>query len=231
MSDTHDKGNLRSFGEKTRWKLALAVSGVFMTLATLPLTAQFKPSSTPVPTNLLSVLRPPAGARVAIIEFEDQECPSCGQENPVLKTAAEKYHVPWIRHDFPLPQHNWSFQAAVNARWFDTKSKKLGDEYRDTVFANQANISTPDDLRGFTDKFAQSHGIAMPFLLDPQGKLAQEVNADKDLGMRMGVHQTPTVWVVTDKTNGPGLPYVEVDDFSNLYSYLNQAINATAGPH
>ncbi len=65
-------------------------------------------------------LRPPAGARVAIIEFEDLECPDCARANPLLKQAAEQYKIPWVRHDFPLPQHDWSFQAAVNARWFDT---------------------------------------------------------------------------------------------------------------
>ncbi len=233
MFDMRYKGNLSSsceFGERTSWKLTLAVFTLCMALGALPATAQFKPSA-PVPTNTLWVLRPPAGAKVAIVEFEDMECPSCSQENPVLKQAAEKYHVPWIRHDFPLPQHNWSFQAAVNARWFDTKSQKLGDDYRDTVFANQTSIATPDDLRAFTAKFARDRGVAMPFLLDPQGKLAQEVNTDKDLGIAMGVHQTPTVWVVTNKTNGPGSPYIEIDDFSTLYAALTQAENATGGGH
>jgi protein-disulfide isomerase len=231
MFDTHCKGNLRSFGGKTRWKFRPAALGLCMALAALPLTAQFKPSTT-VPQSTLWVLKPPAGARVAIIEFEDLQCPSCGQQNPVLKAAAAKYHVPWVRHDFPLPQHNWSFQAAVNARWFDTKSQKLGDAYRDAVFAYQNNLSTPDDLRDFTNKFAKDNGIAMPFLLDPQGKLADAVKADRDLGIRMGVHQTPTVWVVTNKINDSGLvPYVEVDSFSGLYGYLDQAINATGGAH
>ena len=53
------------------------------------------------------------------------ECPDCARANPLLKEAAAKYKIPWVRHDFPLPFHAWSFQAAVNARWFDTKSKKL----------------------------------------------------------------------------------------------------------
>jgi len=74
-----------------------------------------------------SALKPPAGARVALVEFEDMECPDCGRANPLLKEAAAKYRIPWVRHDFPLPMHNWSFQAAVNARWFDTRSKALGD--------------------------------------------------------------------------------------------------------
>ncbi len=84
-----------------------------------------------------SALRPPAGARVAIVEFADMECPDCAHANPLLKEAADKYHIPWVRYDFPLPFHNWSFDAAVYARWFDTRSKKLGDDYRDYIFANQ----------------------------------------------------------------------------------------------
>src|SRR5690242_251986 len=68
-----------------------------------------------------SALHPPAGSKVAIVEFADLECPMCGRDNPIIVQAVNHYHVAWVRHDFPLPQHNWSFPAAVNARWFDTK--------------------------------------------------------------------------------------------------------------
>ena len=102
-----------------------------------------------------------------------------------------------MRHDFPLPFHNWSFQAAVNARWFDTKSKKIGDDYRDYIFANQRSIETPAQLAQFTQNFAQSHGLALPFAIDPQGKLTAEVKADYALGQRIGIEHTPTIWVVT----------------------------------
>lgn len=174
-----------------------------------------------------NALKPPPGAKVALIEFADLECPSCAHENPLLKEAAAKYHIPWQRHDFPIQYHHWSSQAAVNARWFDTKSPNLGNEYRDAVFANQASIETPDDLRTFTDKFAKDHGTAMPFVIDPQGKLADAVKADYELGMRLGVHQTPTVWIVTDKhgvTNA-----TQVSDFSKLYSMLDTAMAETSG--
>ncbi len=145
-----------------------------------------------------AALKPPAGARVAIIEFEDMECPDCAAANPVLKQAAESYHIPWIRHDFPLPFHPWSFQAAVYARWFDTKSKSIGDDYRDYIFANQPSIETPAMLTQWTEKFAQAHGIALPFAVDPQGKLAAEVKADYALGQAIGIDHTPTIWVVTN---------------------------------
>lgn len=173
------------------------------------------------------VLKPPPGAHVAIVEFYDLECPMCGHENPVLMAATAKYHIPWIRHDFPLRFHVWSYEAAVNARWFDTKGNNLGNEYRNTVFAHQSQIATKEDLHQFTEKFAAQHGIALPFMIDPQGKLAAEVNADRALGMRLGVHQTPTAWVVTDGTGGAAR-WTEVKNFNDLYTMLDQAVAETS---
>lgn len=175
----------------------------------------------------MSVLKPPPGAHVAIFEFADLECPMCARENPVLEEAAAKYHVPWLRRDFPLPQHPWSFQAAVNARWFDEQPQHLGNEYRDAVFADQINIETKDDLRQFTEKFAQQHGVALPFVMDPQGKLAAEVKADTALGQGLGVNETPTVWIVTDRSGGAA-PYSKVTDFNNLYTMLDEAVAQTS---
>lgn len=173
-----------------------------------------------------SILKPPVGARVAIVEFDDMECPVCGHDNPLLMGAAAKYHIPWIRYDFPLSYHAWSFQAAVDARWFDTKSKKIGDDFRNAVFANQRSIETPADLRAFAEKFAQEHGIGFPFVVDPQGKLAAEVRADYALGQRVGIEHTPTIWIVTNQTSG--VPYVEVVDPDQLYAIIDQAIAETA---
>ena len=162
---------------------------------------------------------------MAIVEFEDLECPDCARANPLLKEAAAQYNIPWVRHDFPLPFHNWSFNAAVNARWFDLKSKTLGDDYRDAVFANQPSITSPEVLRDFTDKFAKDRGVAMPFAIDPQGKLAAEVKADYALGQRIGIEHTPTIWVVT--ASSKGAPFVEVVDRTKLYQLIDQAIADT----
>lgn len=183
------------------------------------------PPTTPVHDP--AALRPPAGARVAIVEFEDMECPDCANANPLLKEAAAKYNIPWVRHDFPLPFHAWSLQAAVNARWFDTKSKKLGDDYRDLVFANQPSIVDLNGLRQFTEKFAQSHGVALPFSMDPQGKLLALVKADYALGQRVGIEHTPTIWVVT--ANSKGAPFVEVVDRTKLFQLIDQALADTRG--
>ena len=172
-----------------------------------------------------AALRPPAGARVAIVEFEDLECPDCATANPLVRGAAAKYNIPLIRHDFPLAFHNWSFNAAVNARWFDTKSKKLGDDYRDAVFANQNSIETPAELTQFTQRYAHSLGIALPFAIDPQGKLAAEVKADAALGQRIGIQHTPTIWIVASGGKAP--PYIEVTDNNKLYQIIDQALAET----
>jgi protein-disulfide isomerase len=206
--------------------VGISFAFVLAALVAAPAHAQFgAPDTTQVHDP--AALKPPAGARVAIIEFEDLECPDCARANPLLKDAAAKYNIPWVRHDFPLPQHNWSFQAAVNARFFDTKSKTLGNDYRDAVFANQISIETLDQLQQFTQSFASSHGVALPFAIDPMGKLAQEVKADYALGQKVGIEHTPTIWVVTNAAHAA--PFVEVVDRSKLYQLIDQAEAATRG--
>lgn len=177
------------------------------------------------PTKVLdsSTLHPPAGASVAIVEFSDMECPACAHANPTLTAAAQKYHIPLVRHDFVIPTHQWSKTASVYARWFDTQRKGLGDEYRDAVFANQISIYNVGVLTQFTQKFTAGHGVTLPFSVDPQGKLAAEVNADTDLGRRTGIVHTPTVFIVSSHPKGPS--YVEVESVDrDLYRVIDQAL-------
>jgi protein-disulfide isomerase len=205
--------------------LAIAALG----LAAAVSLAQFTPPSKGTLVHDPAALKPPAGARVAIIEFEDLECPDCARANPLLLEASTKYKIPWVRHDFLIPMHNWSRNAAINARFFDQKSKTLGDEYRDEVFASQSSIYSPGSLAEFTQKFAQNHGITMPFAIDPQGKLANEVNADVALSRRMGLKSTPTIFVV--EANGKGAPFTQVlNPKEQLYTTIDRAMADTAAP-
>jgi protein-disulfide isomerase len=208
------------------WASLVVVVVLGTTFTTATAHAQFgAPQTTQV--HDASALKPPAGARVAIVEFYDMQCPLCAQTNPQLIAAANQYKIPWVRHDFLIPGHNWSRQAAINARFFDTKSEKLGNDYRDYIFANQISIETPDELRNFTQKYAQVHGVALPFAIDPMGKFAGEVDADVALGRRIGVEHTPTIWIVTDGNHAP--QYTEVVNNSRLYQTIDQALAATRG--
>ncbi len=165
-----------------------------------------------------SVLRPPKGAQVAIVVFEDLQCPMCRRVAPLVEQASKTYKIPVVRHDFPLPMHNWSYQAAVMARYFDTHSKALGNEFRDYIFENQLEVN-PQNLRAYAEKFATAHKVDLPFVLDPGGKLAAEVNADRDLGKAIKLDHTPTVYIVSSRN--PSKPYVEVKDNNQLYSTID----------
>lgn len=189
----------------------MAILGLLVSLAAA--------SAAAGPPDANSALRPPKGAKVAIVVFEDMQCPMCAQVSPLLDKAGQQYNIPVVRHDFPLPSHSWSYNAAVLARYFDTHSQKLGDEFRAQVFAHQMEI-VPGSLRGFAERFAAEHKVELPFVIDPQGKLAAEVNADRDLGTRLGINHTPTVYVVTSRTTGQ--PYVEVTDTSQLFQTIDR---------
>lgn len=195
-------------------------------LCTTAASAQFAAPTPPTPIQDASLLKPPPGVPVAIVEFVDLQCPVCASTNPIVEAAAAKYNIPLIRHDYLIPFHNWSRLAAIDARWFDSKSKKLGTEYRDQVFANQPMIYNPYMLRDFNQRFAQAHNIVLPDSLDPTGKLADDVEADNQLGKRTGINHTPTVFVVT--SGSKGAPYIEVlHPDQDLYTTIDQALADT----
>ncbi len=188
-------------------------------LALLALAACFAlPTGTIAQDTVDSVLRPPKGSQVAIVVFEDLQCPMCRRTAPLVEQASKTYKIPVIRHDFPLPMHNWSYQAAVMARFFDTHSKELGNEFRDYIFENQLEVN-PQNLRSFAEKFAAAHKVELPYVLDAGGKLSALVNADRDLGKAIKLDHTPTVYIVSSRN--PSKPYTEVRDNTQLYSTID----------
>jgi protein-disulfide isomerase len=175
-----------------------------------------------------SMLKPPTGQKVAIIEFVDLECPACAAAHPLVQKAAAQYHVPIVRYDFPLQMHIWSKDAAIFARYLQDKvNPGVADAYRTDVFAHQTAIASKDDLHNFTTKWMGQHGQAMPFVVDPQGTFAKEVNADYNLGLKLNVTRTPTIVVATankwqivsgSESNAPS-----ANDTSRIYSILEGA--------
>src|SRR5438876_1125204 len=164
-----------------------------------------------------ALLRPPKGAQVALVVFQDLQCPKCRTDAPLEEQAAKTHKIPLVRRDFPLPMHNWSFNAAVLARYFDGQGKDLGNDFRDYIFQHQPEI-TPDNLQSFAQKFAADHKVDLPFVVDPQGKLAGLVNADKALGQKVGIQHTPTIYVVSSRN--PSRPFVEVTDDKQLFQLI-----------
>ncbi|MDE1160840.1 MAG: thioredoxin domain-containing protein [Acidobacteriaceae bacterium] len=181
-------------------------------------------AQTSVPPNQVSnfhdtsMLKPPAGAKVAILEWEDLECPACGHAFPIVHAALAHYHIPIVERDFPLNMHVWSKKAALYARYMHDKiSPDFALEYRREVFASQFRISSMDDLENFTRQFMQKGGKQLPFVVDPDGKLQAEIDADYHLGEKLGISETPTIIVATAHH------WIQVKDVSQLYNAIDQA--------
>lgn len=187
----------------------------------------FAAAAAALAASFASLLPPPPGAKVAIVLFQDLEWPDCATAYPLLVEAARAHNVPLVVHDFPLPRHNWSFQAAVNARFFDQQSQKLGDQFRGYILQNQKQIMDQAALQRLTEAFASENKVELPVVIDPEGKLAKLVTADFRLGQRIGLEHTPTVFVVS--AGSPAYPFVETIDRHKLDRVI-QEMQKKAGP-
>jgi protein-disulfide isomerase len=191
----------------------------FAGAVSLPLAAQI--SMPPNQVNLkgdTSILKPPPGQKIAVLEWEDLECPACAHAFPIVHTAIKQYGIPLVRRDFQIPGHQWSHEASLYARYLEDKvAPDVATDYRRQVFASQFRIASKDDLNRFTQQFFAAHGKQIPFVLDPTGQLEKEVTADRDLGMRIGLNETPTIVVATNKG------WIQVRDVMDLDAAIDKA--------
>lgn len=168
------------------------------------------------------LLKPPAGAALAVYEFEDLECPKCAHDTSLVHATCAKYGVPLVRKDYPWFFHAWAMEAAVSARYLqDHVSVQAADQFRADVFAAQDRIASREDLRSLTSRWYAAHHVAQPFSLGSGSKEAAEVQADHALGDKIGIHATPTILLVTAAT------CVKVPDATQLDAMLQTATRQT----
>ncbi len=192
---------------------------LLLLVAPLAATAQ-----TSVPPNQVSSFKdtssfkPPAGAKVAVIEYEDLECPACARAFPSVHAAVNHYHIPIEEFDFQIPAHMWSHDGAIFAHYLKAKvSPELAEEFRRETFASQYRIASKDDLHNWEQQFMKDHGKQMPFVVDPTGQYDREVNASTAEGQKIGVQETPTIVVVTPSH------WIQVRDVSQMYAAIDEA--------
>ncbi|HVG26638.1 MAG TPA: thioredoxin domain-containing protein [Acidobacteriaceae bacterium] len=207
----------------------LLVAALFASLS--PAGVSRAAAQTSVPPNQVdhftdtSMLKPPTGAKVAIVEWEDLECPACAHAFPFVHQAVSHYKIPLVRYDFLIPGHMWSHQAALYARYMQDKiAPDFAEDYRRQVFSSQYRIASQDDLVNFTKQYMSSHGKQLPFVVDPSGQLEREVQAEVNLGKKLNLQYTPTIVVVTPTR------WIQVKDVSELYSAIDQAMASTGAP-
>jgi protein-disulfide isomerase len=136
--------------------------------------------------------RGPATAPITIIEFSDFQCPYCARVTPTLDKLRAAYpdKIRLVFKDFPLPNHTQAPKAAEAAHCAGEENKYW--EMHDKLFANPQALDVATLKQHATTlgldqaKFTQC--------LD-SGKFADAVKADMELGSKLGINSTPTLYV------------------------------------
>ena len=153
--------------------------------------------------------------------FLDLQCPPCkmfhDQTLPdVIQNYANKGKVFIIYHDFPLPMHNHAAEAAHWANAANAVGKY--QEVANALFKSQTQWATSGDLRSVVAATLSAAELKTveARLKDPAIDAALE--KDRQLGVQMGLKQTPTL-VVTHK--------LQTYPFGGFISYsiLKQALD------
>lgn len=102
------------------------------------------------------------------------------------------------------------------ARYFQSLSEDIGAEFRDYIFANQADIR-PDTLRGVVER------VPLPNPATALEQFERQVAEDIALGGRIGIQRTPTVYVVSAAAlRAPPREVFDDDDLTDALRRVTQ---------
>ena len=131
-------------------------------------------------------------APVAIVVFDDFECPYCARAVPLLKQAQSSYgdKVKLVYKNFPLSSHR-NARTAATAALAAQRQGKFWPLY-DLLYENYNQLN-PQKIRDL----AAQVGLDMArFDQDMKDqKLQQRIDADLQEGQQAGVHGTPTIFI------------------------------------
>lgn len=141
----------------------------------------------------------PLNAPVTIVEYADLECPMCGHLQPFLENELLPRYgnkVCLIYKDFPLPEHDWSREAAIANQCAYTIDPGAFASYRTSIFANQAGINVTN-VRDRLLSLGEQAGIdrlRLAACLDAKSSLPR-VQADYEEAVKLQVNFTPTCFI------------------------------------
>ncbi len=142
------------------------------------------------------------GARVALIEYADFECPYCGEYErktfpQILSDYINTGKVKYFYRDLPLPMHARALPAARAARCAGEQGKYW--EMHDSLFAKQNALSAPAVL----DR-AQTLGLDTTKFTECQSsdKYAADIQKSVSDAQKMGIDGTPTFFLGVVEPSG-----------------------------
>ena len=135
----------------------------------------------------------PENAALTIVEFSDLQCPYCSQFAPTLDSLSHAYpkDVRVVYKNFPLSFHPMSRPAAAAAiaagkqgKFFEFRYK-VAPHFRD--LKDSLYLAVAKDLGLNMDQFKKDMALTPV--------VSQILDADMELGRKIGVEGTPTIFV------------------------------------
>jgi protein-disulfide isomerase len=173
-----------------------------------------------------------AGARIAIVEYSDFECPFCGTyTREIYPQIVERYvktgKVRYYFRDLPLPIHPNALPAAIAARCAGEQGKFW--EMHDSLFANQSALSPKD----FTDR-AAALGLDQARFSEcvSTAKYGAAIRKVAAGAQRMGIDGTPAFAIGTIMAGGEVVTVNQVAlgaaSFEDFKAILDEIVASTA---
>ncbi len=143
----------------------------------------------------------PKDAKVTIVEFSDFQCPYCSQAAKAVKTLKTKYadKVRFVFRHFPLSFHKDAHLASQAAAAAAAQGKFF--EYHDVLFENQQKLAR-ENLEEYVKKVSGLDLAKFKKALDDKA-YAKVVDADVELGNKVSVRGTPTMFLNGARVNNP----------------------------
>jgi len=157
---------------------------------------QARPSADALPSAPVDIgkepFKGPAGARVAIIEFSDYQCPFCGKYDKetfpkLVKDYVDTGKVKYVFRDMPLDFHKNAFKPAEAAHCAGEQGRFW--EMHDRLFANQTNL-TPEDLVKHAAALQLNTSLFQQCL--ESARFANDIKKDIAAAGDVGVSGTPS---------------------------------------
>jgi protein-disulfide isomerase len=152
-----------------------------------------------------------ASKAMELVEFSDFECPHCKDAQPIVaKLLADYPSAHFVYQDFPLAQiHTEALKASIHGYCVATAGgNDAFFKFSDALFEAQAGLTpaTSDQtLKDAETKAGQDPAKIAACAATPAAKEA--IESSRALGDRVGVNQTPTLFVNGRALPLTGIPY------------------------
>lgn len=154
--------------------------------------------------NIPDKIKGPKDAPITIIEFSDFQCSSCAKSQVPLKNLFNQFPelIQLQFHYFPLQMHPMAYEAARFSECALRQNKFW--KFHDWLFDNQEKWSKDANVTTLFFKSAKEIDMNLDQLAAclSDAKLNSAIERDKQMGVRLQVHSTPTFLINGERLVG-----------------------------